>query len=217
MGTIELGKPNKHLSYLNLSKSGIHYRNEDHKDYCDITMDFSNSPWLQKQSDYLMSIPRFTVPLHEIPIIDSMPGAIQIFEFPHLQSNEHAWQSHVWQLDSGNRAPGHTHHNVGTDTWAEGPWSWNLFFAEWESWQEALADAHNVHDALHNGSNNQRPVSGAYLSINLNACTTVYEWVRMMRDKLRNIAIRTYPKREKMTGRLRKTMMTIISSRRTTM
>ena len=101
MGSIEVGQPNKHLSYLNLSKTGLTYKNEGHQDFCEITMDFANSPWLQKQSDYLMSISRFTVPLHEVPIIDTMPAAIEVWPFPHLDDDNTKWESSAFKRNAG--------------------------------------------------------------------------------------------------------------------
>ena len=189
MGSIEVGQPNKHLSYLNLSKTGLTYKNEGHQDFCEITMDFANSPWLQKQSDYLMSISRFTVPLHEVPIIDTMPAAIEVWPFPHLKDDNTKWESSEFLRNAGDaREPGHDHRDE-YDVWANGPYSWNTFFPQWETYRfEGAA----IHNAGH--PDDLRLVSGAEYSIDLNSCTTVYEWIRMLRDKLRHKMIRLYNK-----------------------
>ena len=81
MATLEIGSKDKTISYLNMVKTGARYKNENHSDVCEIKQSFGNSPWLSRQSDYYISISRFCVPLHSVPIIAAMPNAITVWRF----------------------------------------------------------------------------------------------------------------------------------------
>jgi hypothetical protein len=68
--SIELGGTDKNISYLNLTKSGKEASN-DEAETCSVTLNF-NTPWLDKQDDYLCAVTRFSVPLSQVPTIKGM-------------------------------------------------------------------------------------------------------------------------------------------------
>ena len=68
--TTEVGTKNKTIKYINIHKEGI--LSED-------TIDVDNrwdSPMLDKQSDYLVAITRFEVPLNRVPVTMQMKNCI---------------------------------------------------------------------------------------------------------------------------------------------
>ena len=78
MASLEIGQDNKSISYMNLSKTGTQAKNTKHTDDCSIKHTFGSQPWLDKQSNWLVAITRFCVPLHSVPIISEMNNAIRI-------------------------------------------------------------------------------------------------------------------------------------------
>ena len=146
MASLEIGNKTSTISYLNMVRSGIKYRSQDHSDVCEIKQEFGNSPWLTKQSDYYIAISRFCVPLHSVPIIAAMEDAIQVYQFPN-----------VAPFNVGNMPP-----NAQHNTWI------NAYFNENPG-----------------GTNIEDPVNGNLLAtIDLPACDTVYQFQRVIRDKL---------------------------------
>ena len=73
--TTEIGTKNKTIKYINIHKEGL--TAED-------TIDVDNrwtTPILDKQSDYLVAISRFEVPLNRVPVTAQMDNCIEIFRY----------------------------------------------------------------------------------------------------------------------------------------
>ena len=73
--TTEIGTKNKTIKYINIHKEGT--TSED-------TIDVDNrwtTPILEKQSDYLVAISRFEVPLNRVPVTMQMKNCIEIFRY----------------------------------------------------------------------------------------------------------------------------------------
>ena len=70
--SLELGGKSKSIRYLNLTKSGVESSNrkEDTQE-CMSVIKFRNTPFLEDQSNYLVAVTRFSVPLVEVPTIAS--------------------------------------------------------------------------------------------------------------------------------------------------
>jgi hypothetical protein len=162
MASLEIGQSNKSISYMNLSKTGTRYKNEDHGDECSIKHTFGSRPWLDKQSDWLVCITRFCVPLHSIPIIAAMPDAIQILA---LREDQNLALNFTFPPQNANRHDVWMNENDGKLMDLERP-------ADQDGYRNMVADPENL---LH--------------SINLPASDTMYEFLRSVRDSLANIEL----------------------------
>ena len=82
--SLELGGRNKSVKYLNLTKVGKESVNDKGAaETCSVTYRTFNNPFLENQADHLCAVTRFSVPLTEIPIIDT-----QTFEVWRFRTNE---------------------------------------------------------------------------------------------------------------------------------
>ena len=75
MATLEIGTPAKSVRYIN-----VHQEGKSEGQFCSVDSRWS-SPQLDKQSDYLVAISRFEVPLNRIPVTAKMDNCIQIFRY----------------------------------------------------------------------------------------------------------------------------------------
>ena len=73
--SVELGNKSKTVKYLNIHKEG-----RTAEDFIAIDNRWT-SPILDKQSDYLVAISRFEVPLNRVPVTQKMENCIQIFKY----------------------------------------------------------------------------------------------------------------------------------------
>ena len=161
MASLEIGQSNKSISYMNLSKTGTRYKNEDHGDECSIKHTFGSRPWLDKQSDWLVCITRFCVPLHSIPIIDAMPDAIQILA---LRADKDLTQNYDF---------GGVQHPNRHDVWLNDV---NGILMD----LERPADPDDQHRNMVDDPDN------LLHSVDLPTSDTVYEFLRSVRDSLAN-------------------------------
>ena len=73
--TTEVGIPSKTIRYINVHKEGL-------RDTDTISIDNRwTTPQLEKQSDYLVAISRFEVPLNRVPVTAKMDNCIEIFRY----------------------------------------------------------------------------------------------------------------------------------------
>ena len=78
--SLELGGRNKSVKYLNLTKVGKETINDKHEaETCNVTYKTTNNPFLKNQGDYMCAMTRFSVPLTEVPIIDTHTFSIWKF------------------------------------------------------------------------------------------------------------------------------------------
>ena len=73
--TTEVGVPGKSIQYLNIHREGT----KDQR-FCSVD-ELWTGPILQKQSDYLVAISRFEVPLNRMPITRAVPNTVEIFRY----------------------------------------------------------------------------------------------------------------------------------------
>ena len=73
--SVEIGVPSKTIRYINIHQEGLA---EDQ--FCSVDSRWS-TPQLDKQSDYLVAISRFEVPMNRIPVTAKMDNCIEIFRY----------------------------------------------------------------------------------------------------------------------------------------
>ena len=73
--TTEIGTKNKTIKYINIHKEGL-----TAEDAIDVDNRWA-TPILDKQSDYLVAISRFEVPLNRVPVTAQMDNCIEIFRY----------------------------------------------------------------------------------------------------------------------------------------
>ena len=73
--TTEVGVPGKSIQYLNLHQEGV---NED--SFCKVDEQWTG-PIITRQSDYLVAISRFEVPMNRMPITREIDNAVEIFRY----------------------------------------------------------------------------------------------------------------------------------------
>ena len=71
----EVGVPGKTIHYLNLHKEGT-----SSNSFCEVNENW-NGKILDKQSDYLVAISRFEVPMNRVPINREIKNAVEIFRY----------------------------------------------------------------------------------------------------------------------------------------
>ena len=80
--TTEIGVPSKTIKYINLHKEGT-----TDGEWCE-TDDRWNNMIVRRQSDYLVAISRFEVPMNKMPINREIVDAIKIYEYPDRKSDD---------------------------------------------------------------------------------------------------------------------------------
>ena len=73
--TTEIGVPGKTIHYINLHKEGTSVG-----ELCNVDEQWT-SPLLNKQSDYLVAISRFEVPMNRVPINREIKNAVRIYRY----------------------------------------------------------------------------------------------------------------------------------------
>lgn len=73
--TTEVGVPGKSIQYLNLHREGT-----KQDSFCSVDEQWSG-PLVTKQSDYLVAISRFEVPMNRMPITREIKNAVEIFRY----------------------------------------------------------------------------------------------------------------------------------------
>ena len=73
--TTEVGVPGKNIIYLN-----IHHEGTTANETCSVNERWAHS-LLENQSEYLVAISRFEVPMNKVPITRELKGAIEIYRY----------------------------------------------------------------------------------------------------------------------------------------
>ena len=80
--SIELGSQSKSIQYIS-----IHKESTDSETTCNTDNRWSN-PQLSKQSDYLVALSRFEIPLNKVPITKKMDNCLQVFRYNNETTND---------------------------------------------------------------------------------------------------------------------------------
>ena len=114
--SVELGVPNRRITYLNVSKTGKEHIG-DFSEFCTSTVDFRDSPLLSKMDDNICCVTRFQVPVNQMPRIDAK--GFTIYRYPHamglqFDSAEHLEAVDTWEENKDNETDydGSVYHRV---------------------------------------------------------------------------------------------------------
>ena len=90
MASLEIGSQSKSIQYISITKEST-----GGEDFCNTDDRWSN-PILNRQSDYLVALSRFEIPLNRVPITKKMDGCIQIYKYNDtLTGEQHNIQNHL--------------------------------------------------------------------------------------------------------------------------
>ena len=98
--TTEVGVPGKNIIYLN-----IHHEGTTANETCSVNERWAHS-LLENQSEYLVAISRFEVPMNKVPITRELKGAIEIYRY-----HDSLFNSEINDMD-GDKPPYPTHIRV---------------------------------------------------------------------------------------------------------
>lgn len=153
--SVEIGVPSKTISYLNLTKE---YKNDGDK--CSIDERWS-TPIIDKQDNYMCAVTRFEVPCNLVPVTQRMPNAIQIYRYN--DDNQVILVNSIDILQGRGALNGNNIEDLGG----------GLTRQQCIDYLEACEE--NDHE-MTTGPDG--------LTIDLEPCFTIYEFVKMVNDQL---------------------------------
>lgn len=160
--SVELGNKSKTVKYLNIHKEG-----HTGLDYISVDNRWA-SPILEKQSDYLVAISRFEVPLNRVAVTAKMENCIEIFEYNDDFDDPDDEKSPIFHLAGGNYED---HPLASTD-----PEVVDNYFTACENYWNGDPDVQDANLNMTSGEHGYK--------IDMQPCHTIYEFVKKLNEQI---------------------------------